>query len=234
MQYIFDDTENQRLLEARESFSGRMMTNGQFGDAVAIVAIVKREILKSGTFTEKLGDYAYAFARTERFDVAKSETVIRDLFRTITGMMMNQMREGLLERESKLTPAQTRCAHDFALATGKMIEEGNKITFSRAYAYQGQALANELGVTEACAKRLMKEEFAAAENLDFYEYGKDLEERFYRPQIEAERQQSEGRHQEDGSARMRDNSRSRSRGPADGRNERTASRSTQSRMRYAR
>ena len=234
MQYIFDEAENQRIPEARESFSGRMMTNGQFGDAIAIVGIVKREIMKSGTFTEKLGDYAYAFARTERFDVAKSETVIRDLFKCVTGMTMNQMRENLLERESKLTPAQTRCAHDFALATGKMIEEGDKITFNRAYAYQGQALANELGVTEACAKRLIKEEFAAAENLDFYEYGKDLEERFYRPQIEAERQHSEGRSQQNGSSRTRDNGRSRSRTSSEGGGERTSSRKVQSHMRYGR
>ena len=33
----------------------------------------------------------------------------------------------------------------------------------------------------------MKEEFAAAEGRDLYEYGKEVEEKYYRPQIEAEK-----------------------------------------------
>ena len=70
---------------ARESFSGRLLTNAQFEEAMAITGIIRREIQNSGSFKEKLGDYAHAFARTEKFDVMKAETIIRDLFKARTG-----------------------------------------------------------------------------------------------------------------------------------------------------
>ncbi|MEZ5804967.1 MAG: hypothetical protein R3E51_16270 [Rhizobiaceae bacterium] len=172
---------------------------------MAITGIVEREIRKSGAFKEKLGDYAYAFSRTEKFDPLKAETILRDLFKARTGQTMNQMREGFAERESKLTRAQTGQAYDHAIAVGKMIEEGNKISFHRAFNHQATQLAGQLGITDAGAKRLMKEEFKTAEaDLDFYEWGKDIEERFYKPQIEREKEQRE-RGQE------RDNGRERSR-----------------------
>jgi hypothetical protein len=56
----------------------------------------------------------------------------------------------------------------------------------------------------------MKEEFQAAEQADFYEWGKDLEEMFYRPQVEAERQRAASRQR--GAEREADFERSR--GPA--------------------
>jgi hypothetical protein len=91
-----------------------------------------------------------------------------------------------------------------------MIETGDKICFARAYAHQGELLGRKLGITDAGAKRLMKEEFQAAEQADFYEWGKDLEEKFYRPQVEAERQRAASRQR--GAEREADFERSR--GPA--------------------
>jgi hypothetical protein len=205
MEYMYEPKEMNRVLEARESFSGRLLSDAQFDEAMAITGIVEREIRKSGAFKEKLGDYAYAFSRTEKFDPLKAETILRDLFKARTGQTMNQMREGFAERESKLTRAQTGQAYDHAIAVGKMIEEGNKISFHRAFNHQATQLAGQLGITDAGAKRLMKEEFKTAEaDLDFYEWGKDIEERFYKPQIEREKEQRE-RGQE------RDNGRERSR-----------------------
>ena len=177
------------VAEARESFSGRPLTDPQFSDVTAICGIVKREIRKNGTFTDKLGDYAYAFARTENFDVGRAETILRDVFRVLNGQTMNQMREGLLKRVEKLTEAQKRTALDHAIATGNMIEQGDKIAFHRAYAHHGQTLADELDITDADAKRLIKDAFREAQGTDFYEWGKEIEEKFYRPQIEAEKQQ---------------------------------------------
>ena len=86
---------------ARESFSGRLLSGSQFGDAMAITEVIQREIWKTGTFKDKLGDYAHAFARSEKFDAMKAETIVRDLFRERTGKTMNQLREELLDREKR-------------------------------------------------------------------------------------------------------------------------------------
>jgi hypothetical protein len=214
MNYLYHPEENERLLEARESFSGRLLTDAQFDEAIVITSIIEREIKKNGAFKEKLADYSYAFSRTENFDSGKAETIVRDLFRLRTGQSMNQMREALMEREEKLAPEQRKLGHEAALGVGELIQNGVKMSFHRAFAHQGQSLAQELGITDAGAKRLMKEEFAAAENADFYEWGKDLEERFYRPQIEAERQQAEERREQNGSSRSQSRSRSNGRARA--------------------
>ncbi|MGX1499818.1 hypothetical protein ACSSV1_004878 [Labrenzia sp. MBR-25] len=173
------------LTNARESFSGRLLTDSQFGEAVAITGIIAREIRKSGTFKEKLGDYSYAFARSERFDQMKSETVVRDLFKEIHGQTMNQMREALKAREDTLTNEQKQRAYGYAAHVGTMIKEGEKITFNRAFSHQAGELAKHLDITEAGAKSLMKEAFTLREKKDLYEWGKEIEERHYRPQIEA-------------------------------------------------
>lgn len=198
MNNYFNQKETQRIAQARDSFSGSPMTNAQFDEGVAIVGIVKREIEKTGTFTEKLGDYADAFARTQK--LARAETIIRDLFKVIIGKTMNQFREELLDREAKLTVDQKLRANEYASAVGNMIQHGNKISFNRAFAHQGEIFAQELGITDAAAKRLMKEEFKAVSSMDLYEWGKNLEEEYYYPQIDAERRRAEARRQDSGSA----------------------------------
>ena len=188
MNYFYHPKENERVVQARESFSGRLLTDAQFDEAMAITGILEREIRKSGAFKDKLGDYAHAFARTEKFDAMKSETIIRDLFKERTGQTMNQMREALADREQKLTDQDRQNAYQCACNIGPMIENGNKMSFNRAFAHQAQSLAGELGITDAAAKNLMKEEFKAVEESELYDWGKELEEHFYRPQIEAEKQ----------------------------------------------
>ena len=190
MNYFYEPKEQERVLAARESFSGRLLTDAQFDEAMAVTGIVEREILKNGAFKEKLGDYAHAFARTENFDAVKAETILRDLFKARTGQSMNQMRETLAEREDKLPPQKKALGREYAAAVGAMIREGDKISFNRAFSHQAQSLAGELGITDAGAKRLMKDEFKAAEGREFYEWGKEIESKYYRPQIEAEKQKS--------------------------------------------
>ncbi|MCP4184978.1 MAG: hypothetical protein GY761_16965, partial [Hyphomicrobiales bacterium] len=121
----------------------------------------------------------------------KAETIIRDLFKERCNQTMNQMREGLMEREQKLTDVQRKDALGHAREVGQMIEQGNKMPFHRAYAHQAQILADNLDITDAGAKTLMKEEFKASEGKELYDWGKEQEEKFYRPQIEAEKQQRE-------------------------------------------
>lgn len=189
MNYYYDPGENERVASARDSFSGVLLTDAQFEESLAITHIIEREIKTSGSFKEKLGDYAFAFARTEKFDAMKSETILRDIFKERTGQSMNDMRQALMEREEKLTPEQTGTAHEYAVGVGDLIENGYKMTFHRAYAHQAGQLANELKITDAGAKRLMRDEFKAVEGSELYEWGKELEEKFYRPQVEAEKQE---------------------------------------------
>lgn len=91
--------------EARESFNGKTLTDAQFDESWAIAEIMHRGIKRSGSFHEKLTDYSHAFARAERFDQMKGETIIRDQFKFRYGETMNQMREGLANRETELSRA---------------------------------------------------------------------------------------------------------------------------------
>lgn len=187
----YDPKEVNAVAIARESFSGRYLTDSQFDEAMAITGIIEREITKSGAFKEKLGDYAYAMARTEKLDAMKAENTIRDLFKSRVGQSMNQMREGLMAREEKLTGQEKAAAYDHAMGMARMIRDGIKMPFHRAYAHQAQGLAQDLGITDAGAKSLMQEAFRTKENRELYDWGKELEDRYYRPQIEAEKKERE-------------------------------------------
>lgn len=187
MNNLYEPKENKRVAAARESFSGRLLTDRQFDDAMTITGVIEREFKNSGAFKDKLGDYAYAFARSEKFDAVKAETILRDLFKERTGQTMNQLREELVKREEAITDEHRAQAYARACEIGDMMENGVKLSFHRAYAHQAQQLAGEIGMTDTCAKRLMREEFAAAESSELHDWGKELDERFYRPQIDAEK-----------------------------------------------
>lgn len=218
MDYLYHPQENQRVASARESFSGRLLTDRQFDEAMAITGIIEREIATTGAFKEKLGDYAYAFARSQKFDAVRAESVIRDLFKERTGQSMNDMRKAFAERAEKLTDEQKRTAYDHACGIGDMVENGNKISFYRAFAHQAQTMANAIGVTDAYAKSLMVEEFRAVESTELFDWGKQLDEQFYSPQIEAEKAEREASRERGRSRSGTDRgetgpSRRRSRGP---------------------
>ena len=151
--------------------------------------IIEQEIKASGSFKEKLADYAHAFGRTQRFDAAKAETIVRDLFKARMGRTMNDLRSQLVERGDKLTEEEYRKAANYADQAGDMVRDGNKMTFHRALAAKAEELANYCGITHADAKRAMREAYEQAEGTDLYEHGKALDEEFYRPQIEAEQKQ---------------------------------------------
>lgn len=218
MNMYYDPKEKDRVAEARESFSGRLLTDPQFDEAMAITGILESEIKKSGTFKEKLADYANAFARTEKFDVMKAETTLRDLFKARTGQSMNQLRETLVAKEDNLPEQVDDRAKQVTREIRDMIKDGNKMPFHRAYDHQAGVLANEFGITNAGAKRVMTETFRENAEGELYEWGKGLEEKYYRPQIEAEK--AERQKSQDKPARSRKRSasgstgRTRSRQPA--------------------
>lgn len=171
----------------RESFSGRMLNNRLFADFVAVTQIIERGIRENGSFLDQLGDYSYAIARSQRFDAAKADTTLRDLFRERTGQTMNQLRERLIQREESLTPAEKSRALTFAAEIGGIVEVGDKLTFNRVLAEQAQRYGDELGITHTKARGLMAEAFEASEGRSIYDWGKELDQRFFQAQVDAEK-----------------------------------------------
>jgi hypothetical protein len=171
----------------RESFSGRMLNNRLHADFVAVTKIIERGIHENGTFVDQLGDYSYAIARSQRFDAAKAETTLRDLFRERNGQTMNQLREQLVKREESLTPAEKSRGLTFASEIASIIEVGDKLTFNRVLAAQAERYGDELGITHAKARGLMAEAFEATEGRSIYDWGKELDQRFFQAQVDAEK-----------------------------------------------
>lgn len=182
-----------KIYALRETFAARLLTRAQFNEAMAITDIIRGEIMDTGTFKDKLGDYAHAFARNNRFDTSRAESTLRDLFRERNGQTMNEMRKELIAREDDLKlddPTRQQARHSIAeIAT--RISEGDKIAFNRAFHESADGLADVYGITNAGARRLMADVHRDDTQTELYEWGKELEETYYRPQIEAEREARE-------------------------------------------
>lgn len=176
-----------REKETRESFSGRMLTNRLYADFVAVTKIIERGIHESGTFVDQLGDYSYAIARSQRFDAVKAETILRDLFRERTGQSMNQLREQLTKREESLTPSEKSRGLIYGAEIADILERGHKLTFNRVLAEQAERYGDELGITHAKARSIMAEAYEAVEDGSFYDWGKELDKRFFQAQVDAEK-----------------------------------------------
>lgn len=190
MNTIYEPLDRGAIAETRESFSARLLTDPQFEEFVPICAIINREIYRSASFIEKLENYAFTISRNEKgVNASKADTILRDIFKSLFGQSMDQLRKQLLKAEEELGEEQKAMGLDFAYAVLQQIEDGHKIPFYRAYAHQAALMATELGITDIFAKKLMSEQFEAAENREFYEEGKQFEDKFYRPQIEAEKRQ---------------------------------------------
>lgn len=186
---VFAKTNHKdELIAARESFTGRTLTDGQYKEAHAISQIINREIYKSGSFIEKLTDYSHAYARSERFDAARAETIIRDVYSTTFGQTMNQTREGLLAQEDavKQLPETQAKALAAAEAIEGFIKEGQTRPFYKAYDQASLQLANDQQITQRAAKDLMKEAYRTAYNMGLYDQGKTVEEAYHKPVREAE------------------------------------------------
>lgn len=184
---------DQKHIEARQSFTGKTLSDSQFDESWALAEIMHRGIRKSGSFHEKLVDYSHAFARSERFDQMKGETIIRDQFKARYGETMNKMRVALKEREENLPDTADRDALDHARMIEPLIRDGDTMPFYRAYDYVGGALAEKLKITEVGAKELMKTAFRKGESGELYDHGKALEKQFHQPVREAAQQAREAK-----------------------------------------
>jgi len=180
---------------ARESFAGRLLTDAQFSEAIHVTEILEREIYKSGKFKDKLSDYAYAMGRSENMDPKRLETTIRDLYKERTGQTMFKLCESLKQREDAVQSKTQGIALSAAHEIEPMMANGDKMTFNRAFAEKAQMVADEYGVRDNHAKKLMSDAFIAEQRADGFDdvlelrdWGKQLDEQYYRPQIEQEKE----------------------------------------------
>ncbi len=188
------NNDQNRAHEARNSFTGKTLSDSQFDESWALAEIMERGIRKSGSFKEKLSDYSYAFSRSEKFDVMKGETIIRDQFKARYGQTMNAMRKELAGREVDARED----GREEALAHARQIEKlifdpasGDTMPFYKAFDHVGGALAEKFNITESGAKTLMKDVYREIEGRDLYETGKALEEKYHHPKRDADRPKSQ-------------------------------------------
>ena len=187
MNDLFDPKEGQRAIDARESYSGRGLTDSQFEEAWAIAGVLARGIKKTGSFHEKLTDYAHAFARSEKFDTMKGEVILRDMFKARYEQTPNQMREKLIEREKAPSQPMKEEALTYARQFEGLIKDGETMPFFRAYDRAAAAFADQSGISETGAKKLMQDAYRDVERRELYETGKAIEEKYHTPKREAER-----------------------------------------------
>lgn len=177
-----------RITAARESFTGKTLTESQFAESWALAGVMERGIRSTGSFKDKLGDYAHAFARTEKFDMMKGETIIRDMFKARYGLTMNQMRESLMAREAEVKDQIQEPAITHAREIEGLIRDGETMPFYRAYDTQAAKMAKTYGITESGAKTMMNDAYEALEGRKLYDTGKALEEQYHLPKREADKQ----------------------------------------------
>lgn len=163
------------LHEARNSYTGKSLTNSQFTESWALTGVIAREIRKSGSFREKLTDYAHAFARSQKFDAMKGEAILRDIYKSRYGETMNQTREGFLERENTLREVGTEQALHHARSVMDKITSGETMPFYQAYDQAAVGMAKKHNITERGAKEMMKTSYRDAEGKELFDSGKSLE-----------------------------------------------------------
>ncbi|MEO1688248.1 MAG: hypothetical protein AAFU61_10115 [Pseudomonadota bacterium] len=179
-----DMTDAERA--ARESFSGKGLTETQFQEAWAISRILEAEIQRSGSFRDKLTDYAHAFSREEKFDALRGESILRDIFTARIGQSMNQLREGLSEREAQLPETARERALTCAETIGDLIRKPPTQPFYKVWDLAAVGLAREFGITQAGAKTLMKDAYFEAHRRDLYAAAKEIEAEHYHPERKPE------------------------------------------------
>jgi len=179
-------TSEEKLTAARESFSGKSMTETQLKQAVAIADIIHAEIQQSGSFIAQVTDYSHAFARSEKFDAIRAEKMIRDVYTATQGQSMNQTREGLLAAENTLPPEARTSALVCAESISALIEAAPTQPFYMAFDRAAVTLSDAYGITQNTAKAMMKDVFAQHHDKDLYAHGKQAEEKYHKPAREAE------------------------------------------------
>jgi len=164
MDIMYTPKEMKRVAQSRDSFSGRLLSDPHYDEAMMVTGIIEKEIQSTGRFKEVLNEYSAAYAHTKKnLSVVNAEKIMRDLFKERTGLSMNEMRESFVQREESLSQQQRTAAFPYAKEVGSMIEQGNKISFHRAFSHQAKQYATELNITDLGAKRIMSQQFEAVQ-----------------------------------------------------------------------
>ncbi|EFO34056.1 conserved hypothetical protein [Roseibium sp. TrichSKD4] len=195
MNSIFEPIDVGMVADARNIYSARLLTDPQFEEFVSICAILNREIHRTGSFIEKLGIYAFVISLTQKgISANRAETIIRDLFKALFGQTLDQLRQRLLKTAEELDDESIAMGVPYAYEVLQMIEgdpepgnDPDPMPFHRAYAHQAAVMATQLSITDVAAKKIISEEFKTLEGRDFYEEGKQFEDRFYQPKIRADK-----------------------------------------------
>ena len=186
-----ETTAQDSILNVRDSYIAKTLTESQCDIAADVASIINRHIQKTGSFREALTDYAHAFARSEKFDAMKGEVIIRDVYTAQFGHTMNTAREALLKNEKNLPETAREQAIDAARRTLDSIAQSETEPFYRAYDREGRSLARTLNITESAAKHLMVENYRVIEGRELYETGKELEQQHHKPKVDEARQERE-------------------------------------------
>ena len=152
-------TTQKAVANARNSHIAKTLTESQWDIAADVASIINRQIQKTGSFREALTDYAHAFSRSEKFDAAKGEVIIRDVFTAQYGQTMNALRETLLNNERTLPESARESAIQSARQILHSIAQGETEPFFKAYDRESNKLAQELNITESGAKKIMVESY---------------------------------------------------------------------------
>lgn len=172
------------VANARNSYIAKTLTESQWDIATDVASIINRQIQKTGSFREALTDYAHAFSRSEKFDAAKGEVIIRDVFSEQYGLTMNALRESLLNNEKNLLESAREQAIQSARQILDSIAQGETEPFFKAYDRESNRLAQALNITESGARKCMVESYRAIEGRELYETGKALEEQYHKPKVD--------------------------------------------------
>lgn len=171
----------------RNNHIAQTLTESQSDIAKNLASIINRQIHKTGSFREPLTDYAHAYSRSEKFDAATGEVIIREVFTAEYGQTMNALRETLLNNEKNLPESARERAIQAARQTLDSIAQGETEPFFKAYDRESNKLAQALNITESGAKKIMVESYRAIEGRELYEAGKALVEQHHKPKFDEAR-----------------------------------------------
>ncbi|MEO1143146.1 MAG: hypothetical protein AAFW66_12515, partial [Pseudomonadota bacterium] len=165
-----DSTEQERApLQER-------LTTARNDESHMLAAIIKREIEHSGRFKDKLANYADAYARTDgNISAYAAEEIIREQFRNNWGHDMKDHLDALNQREASLTEQERKKGVEHADRTLTGIREDG-LRWWRAQDREARSMATHYNITEAGAKRIMKEEFKRERGQDLYDVAKTVEQ----------------------------------------------------------
>ncbi|MDJ0825702.1 MAG: hypothetical protein QNJ16_09380 [Rhodobacter sp.] len=173
-------------MDARGAPHAQRITDSQFDESWDMAGILRRGILKSGRFADKLDHQSIAYALGRKISKDQAEMVLRDQYEARYGETMKQTLDGLHDRETILREAGGEHALYYAGTVETLIRDGDTMPFYKAFDTAAVDMARQHGITETGAKSMMKDAFQKARNRDLYDAGKELEERHHKPVREAE------------------------------------------------